>query len=260
MWSNPKLLTLETLKAALQTGSTQWVLDLDGTLVDLAPSPDAIRVPRSLLNDLDLINHLTRPPVAILSGRSLADLVAHIPLPDLTLIGNHGAEWRQNGQSWVEPLPHEATTALDRVRPLLRDVTQRFPGSHLEDKQWTLSFHVRQTEPGLWDTVHQDLARLVHDEKALELRQANACWEIRSARGPTKGDAVARLLADAEPRTRAIVFGDDWTDEDAFQTAGPKALTVNVGPRRPTQAAFCINTPAKTRLLLHQVAEFLQQS
>lgn len=260
MWSNPKALSASTLRDLLREKPVQWIFDWDGTLVDLADHPWAICVPSSLIRDLKIIHKHSSYPLVVLSGRSLADLEGFIPLPEITLIGNHGAEWRVGGAKTVVPPDPKAQASLKALAKPLDALRHRFQGSEWEDKQFTVSFHMRQVDPHRWEDLGEQLASLLEDHDHLELRPAKACWEIRPKHGATKGDAVQILLRDHQSRVRPIVFGDDWTDEDAFEATAEDGITVIVGSRRPTRARYHVATPAHLRELLNQVAQLFLQS
>jgi trehalose 6-phosphate phosphatase len=248
---DPDTLTIQIVRQILKGPPVYWIFDLDGTLVDLAPAPDAIVVPPPLLDDLDQLAQRFGGRVAMVSGRAAADLRSWIPLNSLTYIGNHGAECIQNGQSWTTPQDPAAQAALDRVRAAASPLQSHYPGSLLEDKGQTLSFHFRQVSPLLRAPLHASLSQLVADTPLLTLRPADECWEIRPVGAPTKGDAVLKLLE--ENPARPIIFGDDWTDEDAFAAAPPNSITVIVGARRPTQARFKLHSPRDVRALIAAV-------
>lgn len=252
--SSPKRLTLEMLRDRASSLHPFWMFDWDGSLVDLAPRPDAIVVPPQLLEDLRSLPRINEGRVAIISGRSLADLEHWIPLSDVWLIGNHGAEWRIGGRYGTVDLPPRVKEALSRVRSGLSELTIQFPNSALEDKAWTLSFHVRGLDHAARQSAGEAVRSIVAPHSTLSVRPADACLEIRPKHGPTKGDGVRRLL-EAAPNTTPFTFGDDWTDEDAFYAANeiPMGLTVVVGLRRPTSAQYEISSPARLRSLLHDV-------
>ncbi len=257
MWSNPKALSVSTLLRLLAEKPVQWIFDWDGTLVDLADHPRAIRVPASLIRDLGTIQEHSSYPLVILSGRSLADLEEFIPLSDITLIGNHGAQWRVGGAKTVIPPDPQAQASLKALTEPLNGLRDRFRKSSWEDKQFTISFHMRQVDRRQWKELGEQLARLVEDHTHLQLRPADACWEIRPKYGATKGDAVQMLFRDHPNSVRPVVFGDDWTDEDAFEAANQDGITVIIGSRRPTRARYHVATPADLREILSQVARFL---
>ena len=251
--SEPNALTWEVLSDWLSRHPRPyWFFDLDGTLIDLASRPDAVSVSPDLIASLERLQSRFDGRVAIVSGRSLADLESRVPVP-ITRVGNHGAEFRQGGARWVLPLDRRVQDAFDRLRPHLRALASQYPGAFLEDKGPTISFHVRHLSPSETNSARHALQRLMAREAGLVMRPAQACWEIRPEHGPDKGLALETLLGaggDDEP----IVFGDDVTDEDAFRAAARHhGLTVVVGPRRPTQAGYRLDRPSDLRDLLHRL-------
>ncbi|NMP23474.1 trehalose-phosphatase [Sulfobacillus harzensis] len=223
-----------------------WVFDLDGTLLDIAPRPDAVEVPPSLLSSLSQLSNLSAGRVAIVSGRALADLVHLIPLPSIALVGNHGAERRINGHVNSVSPPSEG---LNAIRSQLNQLPTTFPGLVVEDKDWTISVHVRHVAEhrlGACEAAIRDIA----SRPDLYLRAAKACWEIGPKSGASKGDAVRWLSEHWGTDIRLAIFGDDVTDEDAFHAARPHDLTVIIGSRRPTQAKFSLPSPDTLRRLI----------
>ncbi|MDA8205872.1 MAG: trehalose-phosphatase [Thermaerobacter sp.] len=253
--SSPELLTPDLVRRFTASHLAYWLFDWDGTLVDLAPRPDAIKVPPALLDHLRRLEKSHPGRVAVISGRSLDDLETWIPLPRLILVGNHGAEWRVEGQRRHAPQDPGAAAALDAVRTPLHDLARSLPGTALEDKGWTFSFHVRGLGAEERETCRTVIQAIVGPHPALCIRPADGCWEIRPVLGPTKGDAVKRLLSNAPASAVPCVFGDDWTDEDAFEAVGT-GLTVVVGNRRPTRARYHLPTPRHVRALLQNLTAY----
>lgn len=251
--SEPKPLTWAVLGAWLSSHSRPyWIFDLDGTLIDLAARPSAVSVSPRLIASLERLNLLFEGRVAIISGRALADLESLLPLP-LTLVGNHGAEFRHRGARWEVPQEERVREALDDVRPPLRDLESKWRGSFLEDKGPSISFHVRGLKASEADACVLELQRLMERRTVLRLHPGQACWEIRPGQGPDKGQALEVLLA-SEADAQPLVFGDDVTDEDAFRAAAlHQSLTVIVGPRRPTLAERSLGQPRDLRDLLDRL-------
>ncbi|MCL5116324.1 MAG: trehalose-phosphatase [Firmicutes bacterium] len=251
--SNPRPLPFEAVWEPHHRGLAFWIFDLDGTLIDIAPRPDAVVVPSELLEDLQTLSRQSGGHVAVVSGRSITDLAARFPMSDLILVGNHGAEWREGKNQRVLSPDDAALKGLAALRPQLQRLSEAVPNLLVEDKVLTLSVHVRHVAPALQPTVKEALEAWIAREPALTLRPARACWEIRPRIGATKGDAVSELLARQSSPLVPLIFGDDVTDEDAFLAAPPNAVTVIVGPRRPTQARYALNTPSDLRKLLREI-------
>lgn len=244
--SNPR-----PLQGTRLTG-TAWVFDLDGTLINMADRPDDVVVPQTLLTDLDQLRQRAGNRLAIVSGRALLDLERLLPIPALTLVGNHGIEYRIAGHYGRMPLSASATTSLETIRPHLEALSRRVPGLLLEDKRWTLSVHVRAVADALQSQVKTELLKSLQPHPSLELRPAEACWEIRPIQGADKGRALQWLNQRWDYPSPLWVFGDDLTDEDAFRAAGSEAYTVIVGGRRPTNARYFVTSPDQVRKLLSE--------
>lgn len=248
--SNPEPLVWKRLEGSESVRG--WIFDLDGTLLDIAPRPDAVQVPNTLLQTLTGLMRRFGGQVAIVSGRSLPDLMRLLPIPSLTLVGNHGAEARWREQRIEFAAEGVELQVLDRIRPQLQRLPKKFPGLQVEDKGWTVSVHVRHVAAPLLDQVEETLRQLIA-EGELYLRPAQACWEIGSRQGATKGDAVRWLRRQWRNPEPLAIFGDDVTDEDAFNAKGPRDVTVIVGSRRPTCAQYYLQTPTDLRLGLQSL-------
>ncbi len=198
-------------------GGWALFLDLDGTLIDLAPAPDAVHVPSALIEDLSLLRQRLSGALAVVTGR--ARETADRLLAPLTLPGGfgHGAELRDatgrdlaSGSidamppSWIERIAHD---------------TADWHGVLLETKPHGLALHYRAA-PQYRDVAHAALRDLIagHEDRFAVL-PAHMAFEIRP-RGATKARAVDLLMRDAPFSGRRPVFvGDDVTDEDGMAAA-----------------------------------------
>jgi trehalose 6-phosphate phosphatase len=201
-------------------------LDFDGTLAPLVPRPgDAAMDPRAA----DILPRLAaRLPVAIVSGRGLADLAGRIPVTGLILVGDHGNDW--SGQPGM-PAAGERRAAQEQV---CRDWAARLaaplaalgPGLEFESKALSLSVHYRQAaDPSrmrarllaLFDTL-QPRPSIIEGKFVVNLMAPGLA---------TKYEAVEQLVS-RNGRGTAIFVGDDVTDERVFERAPPDWLTVRV--------------------------------
>lgn len=253
---DPKRLSLSRLIQAWTHAPGAWFFDLDGTLIDIADHPDAVRVPKRLLTVLTRLTAAGYPRLAVVSGRALDNLGGLADWPSaLALVGNHGGEYAVDGRRWRETLPPVAEQAMNRWRPTLTERIREMPGVFLEDKGLSLTVHVRQAHPTELPRLARLLRELEADSQALTVRKALKAWEIRPREGPTKAQAIHTLLTLWNQTRPGAIFGDDWTDEDGFR-AFPNALTVIVGHRRPTEAHYRIASPRVLRAMLEALLAY----
>lgn len=213
-----------------------YFLDVDGTLIDIANMPGAIRVDTALL---DLIAHLHRASggaMALVTGRSLSDLEHHLGPLHLPLAGQQGLERRDAaGRLWIHAAPPAAKFT---IKEALASVLARHPGLLLEDKGLTLALHYRLA-PHLAAYVHRLMARLARSAGPdLELQHGKRVVEIKPA-GIDKGTAVTEYLSEPPFKGRRPVFiGDDLNDEHGFAEVNKlDGISIKVG-KGPSCARF----------------------
>ncbi len=210
--------------------SLDWAyfLDVDGTLIDIADMPDAIRVDTTLLDLITRLHGASGGAVALVTGRALSDLEHHLGGLSLPLAGQHGLERRDvAGRLWIHAAPPAAKFA---IKEALAPVLARHPGLLLEDKGLTLALHYRLA-PQLAAYVHQLMSRLASSAgPGLELQRGKRVVEIKPA-GIDKGTAVAEYLAEPPFKGRRPVFiGDDLNDEHGFAVVNKlDGVSIKVG-------------------------------
>lgn len=215
----------------LDIAASSLLLDFDGTLVPLADAPDAVIVPPALPDLLGRLSARMEGRVAIISGRSIAQLdallgpVAH----DLALSGSHGCEHRWNGVDAHPIRPRELADIAERFRSFAAP----HPEMLVEEKSFGVALHYARA-PMLADASNA-LARALAEEAGLAYQPGRAVAEIRVP-GSDKGVAVLRLMRRAPMAgTVPVVIGDDETDEAAFAAAldlGGMAIAVGERPSR----------------------------
>jgi trehalose 6-phosphate phosphatase len=209
-------------------------LDFDGTLVELTDTPDSIEVPSSLRFLLDRLHRKLDGRLAIVSGRSLADLDRHLPSSGIAFSGSHGLELKlADGTA----LPLSIPIGLDDVHERVRRFTEETSGLIAEEKPAGIALHYRQA-PGEAGRV-ADFMEALARERGFAVQHGNMVAELRPG-GATKGDALKAFMteppfADARP----VFVGDDLTDEHGFTAAAELGgVGVLVGPIRPTAARY----------------------
>lgn len=209
-------------------------LDFDGTLVELADTPDGIDVPAALGPMLDRLRRRLGGRIAIVSGRSLADLERHLPLHGIAFSGSHGLELRLADGT---RLPLSAPPGLDEVRARVEDFASHTPGLIAEEKPAGIALHFRLA-PGQGARAEAFMAALAR-ESGLALQRGAMVVELRPD-GADKGDALRAFMSEPEFVGASPVFmGDDLTDEHAFAAAASLGgAGVLVGAERETAARY----------------------
>lgn len=232
--------------------ASDWALflDVDGTLLDFAERPDAVRVPHALILVLTGLWQRLDGALALVSGRPLAQLDALFRPLALPAAGLHGLEYRIHPRLPCPP-PHQSPA--QSLAPLLhkaRDIAQRHPGAVVEDKGVTVALHWRGNPAAEADFRTLAQAAL-HTLPGYRPQAGDGVIELRPC-GPDKGSAIAAMLDTTQFRGRTPVFvGDDLTDEYGFEVVnGQGGLAVLVGDRVPSAAGYRLAGPTAVRAWL----------
>jgi trehalose 6-phosphate phosphatase len=191
------------------------LLDMDGTLLDLAPTPDAVVVPAFLPDVLATLRQALGGALAIVTGRPVETVDRLFGDAPGAVAGEHGGAIRHAADAPIErvDLPAPPDAWLLEADALVRS----FPGALLERKARGFALHYRQAPPGTREVFHQALSAMLATTPGFELHPAHMLWEVRPL-GADKGKAVAALMRRAPFAGRLPVFiGDDVTDEDGMR-------------------------------------------
>ena len=190
------------------------LLDIDGTILDLAPSPQQVWVPTGLRQTLARLDTLTGGALALVSGRSLHDIDLIFSPLELAAIGGHGAELRAVAGS--EPLLRAKPLSV-ALKRRLAGIAELGPGILAEDKGYSLALHYRLA-PEQADAVRAAVDRIcaAFAPGELDILPGKLVIEVKPA-GVNKATAVRELMhcppfVDRNP----IFIGDDLTDEPVF--------------------------------------------
>jgi len=220
------------------------LLDLDGTLLDLAPRPDAVVVPPGLPDTLRVLRDRLDGALAIITGRPIETVDALLGDAPYAVAGEHGGAVRHAPGEALHrpPLPAPPAAWLDAAERL----AAAHPGVLLERKARGFALHFRAA-PDAGPVLRDALTAMLSGSAAFDLLPAHMLWEVRPC-GVDKGKALRTLMERAPFAGRKPVFiGDDVTDEDAISAA--RALG---GAGFQVEPAF--GTPSGVRAWLHGAA------
>ncbi|MEO5898764.1 MAG: trehalose-phosphatase [Ilumatobacteraceae bacterium] len=211
--------------------------DVDGTLSPIAARPGQARLAPEALSSLLALAGRADIEVAVVSGRSLDELVQQFGFPPtLHLVGSHGAEIDHG-----EPLDGAEQAVMDDVVAGLTVIAGELTDARLEHKPYAVALHVRGATP---DAASRALAaareRFAGDAR-VHVHEGHQVYEL-AVRHTTKGTALATLRERLRP-TAVVFFGDDRSDETAFTQLGIDDVGVKIGPG-PTAARWRLGTPA----------------
>ncbi|ACF03630.1 HAD-superfamily hydrolase, subfamily IIB [Rhodopseudomonas palustris TIE-1] len=191
------------------------LLDIDGTLLDLAPTPREVWVPPELEQTLTNLLVRTSGALALVSGRSINDIDLIFAPMRLPAVGGHGAEIRLSGEG--EAIATHAPPLDSELKSRLAAIARISPGILLEDKGYSLALHYRlapHTEKAIYEAVAA--IRAENPEAPLEVLPGKSVCEIKHS-GFTKATGVRELMTRAPFKGRRPIFiGDDVTDETVF--------------------------------------------
>ncbi len=243
-------------KRLLSNKKKLLMLDFDGTLVSIAPTPDEVSFCDSTKR---LLRQLVKKPgfrVSIISGRSLKNLRTYFDLKNVVYVGNHGLE--MEGLA----LPLEAKKAR-RLRFTMWLLVEKLnadfyylPGILIEDKGLTISLHFRnlpkEHTPAFGQMV--EFFKKHYAKHPLAWRKGKKVWEVFPKIRWHKGFAAVHLLK-KYPGSLPIVIGDDRTDEDMFKAMGRFGLTIRVGRSRKSHAQYYLDSQKEVDKFLEELSQ-----
>ncbi|MCD8741327.1 bifunctional alpha,alpha-trehalose-phosphate synthase (UDP-forming)/trehalose-phosphatase [Mucilaginibacter roseus] len=228
-------------------------LDYDGTLVGFKSDINAAKPDEELYALLDDLNADPANQIVLVSGRGYDCLEEWFGHTKLTLIAEHGAWMKKNGE-W-ESIPGLNDQWKQDVYPLLEMYVDRTPGAFIEEKNYSLVWHYRKVEKGLGELRTNELMnnlRYLINDRGLQLLPGNKVVEIKNME-INKGKATSAMLHNKD-YDFIMALGDDHTDEDIFKALPDNSLTVKVGSNI-SAARFYLRNHHEVRHLLHSLVQ-----
>ena len=222
--------------------------DFDGTLAPIVSHPDRARVSKPVARELERLSLAL--PVAVISGRRVADVLPRLGFVPRFVVGNHGAE------DPGDPASAHWPSRFDGLRERLARAAQRLTGAGVwvEDKGHSLALHFRQAPDAAvaTDRINEVLVDL---DPSLRCFGGKLVVNVVCAEAPDKADSLAALMARADAHS-ALFGGDDVNDEVVFARHHRHWLCVRVGRDDPqSQADFFLDRSSEMRALLARIRQ-----
>jgi len=243
----------EALAAAYHDAASRLILlDYDGTLLPFKDRPEKAAPDAEILALLESLACAQGNEVVIVSGRdrdTLEEWCGHL---DIGLVAEHGVWTRDRGGEWsmIETLKDDWKAEM---KPLLELYVDRTPGSFVEEKSYSLSWHYRKADARLASVrakeLKEDLINLT-ENLGVRVLEGSKVIELKDA-GVNKGRAVSRWLGQKD-WDFILAMGDDWTDEDMFDVLADSAYSIKVG-LSASKARFNLDSQEDVRGLLKEL-------
>jgi trehalose 6-phosphate phosphatase len=231
--------------------TTLFAFDLDGTLAPIVADPGGIVIPCEIRRRMISLDRLAN--LAVITGRSRADALAHLGFSPRYLVGNHGAEGLPGGDGQEEEFVRLCRSWREQLDGLLPDVNSA--GIVIEDKDVTLSLHYRNASDR--DQSKRELlnaiCRLVPAPRRVSGKFVENLIPVAAQH---KGEALMFLMAHAAC-SRALFVGDDVTDEDVFRLRNDNIFCIRIGKNTTSAARFYLREQSEVGALFDEIISML---
>ncbi|WP_024479803.1 bifunctional alpha,alpha-trehalose-phosphate synthase (UDP-forming)/trehalose-phosphatase [Cellulophaga baltica] len=224
-------------------------IDYDGTLAGFHNNPQKASPDEELYDLLDTISSQENTDMYLISGRDKETFTKWFLPKKYNMIVEHGVWISENGAEF-SMLENVKKDWMEKILPVLESFVDRTPGSFIEEKNYSLAWHYRKTDPDFGQKRASELntvltSLIANDD--LSVLNGNKVMEIKSS-NVNKGRAAMRMYGKND-YDFVFAIGDDWTDEFMFQELPKSAVTVKVGLQK-TSAKYYVDGTKDVRKLL----------
>tara|TARA_B100001093_G_scaffold102331_2_gene94559 strand:+ start:8868 stop:11066 length:2199 start_codon:yes stop_codon:yes gene_type:complete len=241
----------EILKAYKTAKNRLLLLDYDGTLVEFNEKPNLAIPSPQLLKTIEKLIQQPNTDVVIISGRDQLFLDKWFGKMKLTLVAEHG--YFIKNEKWTEKLNNNKEW-IQNLLPIFNSFTDRTPGTFVEEKQNSLVWHYRKTDPELANNRAVELKTVIKSlaPESISLMDMDKAIEITNSQF-NKGTAVSDIIS-KKNYDFTLCIGDDVTDENMFINLNEEAYSLKVG-KKTTAAKYYIKNPVEVKKLLKLLAD-----
>lgn len=238
-------------------------LDYDGTLTPIVARPDLARLSESMHETLLRLSRAC--PIAVISGRDLADVQTKVGIESIFYAGSHGFDIAGPGRDKIQyEQGTQFLSLLDDTEEELREKLSSVVGCLIERKRFSIAVHYRQVESSSLQQVKETVSDILHEHVQLRLSKGKKVYELQPNIDWDKGKALRWLLKTLELDRDDVVplyIGDDVTDEDAFAAIRDGGIGILVtDTAKPTEAHYHLRDPDEVRSFLESLIEHMEAS
>lgn len=229
-------------------------LDYDGTLIPFTDRPQTSKPDTRLLKLIKLLSKCPNTEVVLVSGRDKSTLQKWFGMLNISLSAEHGVWIKRKDRDWklLKPVSGDWKS---NVYPVLKLAADRLPASFIEEKEFSLVWHYRQSDPELASIrakeLMDDLISLTANID-VQVLQGDKVIELRNA-GINKGTISTYFLSKSDYEF-ILAIGDDSTDNDIFKVLPDKAYSIKVG-FSPSFARFNVYDYHEVRRLMTEIIQ-----
>jgi trehalose 6-phosphate phosphatase len=235
-------------------------LDIDGTLLDYAPTPEGVEVPPLLRQTLARLSEALGGALALVTGRRIADVDRIFAPLQLSVAGQHGAEARRFRGEWRFALE---TPSLESIVAPIHAYVAEHPGVtiRIENKELSAAIHYRGAEEHRGALERLLEGAIAQSKGEFRMLPGHLVFDVMK-RGIDKGAALDWFMAEPPFQSRVPVFaGDETTDEDGFAASLARGgYAIRVGPARESVASWQLRSPQEMRDWLQRSAAALAEA
>src|SRR3989344_2525291 len=231
------------------------MLDFDVVLSPIRKNPSESQISPNVRSSL--IECAKKIPLAIITGRPLADIQSRVGLRKIIDGGSHGLEWKMNGKIHRKQLAPRKVAAFMDARRVLLQLAQQYPRLLVEDKRLCLALGYRRlSKVGArqFRTAAHALLNTLPRSYSVRAVDNLYTFEIMASSKWTKGECAEHIYKKVARRKNVATYiGDGLTDEDAFRALA-KGITIRVGKGGPSAAQYYFKTRSRVDIFLRRLA------
>jgi len=220
------------------------LFDFDGTLAPIVEHPDMAELLPGWRERLSALKKDPRVVLGVVTGRAIESIRDRIGIPDIIIASDHGSEVWKGAQLGVKHVGKNSQY-LELLAGDVRNEFNSVDGVVIEEKKYSVAIHYRMVDFSIREEVKGRVEELTDEyckKYDWEKMHGKELIEVRPTDSWNKGDAVRWIQENYAPGSLPIYIGDDTTDEDAFREIGEEGITIRVGKKGDSCAAYYVDS------------------